>query len=71
MSVRHENIGIVVSMAVIVIGCWIANWDPGEDAAMAIVGAAFVIGYGVIAFLFERDGRRVPPRHGRSRGSSP
>jgi hypothetical protein len=62
MSLRNENIGIVVSAVVMLLGCWIADWDPSEGAAAAIVTASFVLGFTVITLLYERDER---PRHRR------
>jgi hypothetical protein len=63
-ALRNENIGIVVSMTVMLVGCWIVDWNPSETEAAIIMGATFLIGYLVIAVLYERQGRptaRRPP----------
>lgn len=57
MDVRNENIGIVVSTVTLLIGCWLANWDPSDDAAAIIVTAAFVTGWVTITGLYERQRR--------------
>lgn len=57
MDLRNENIGIVVSVVVMVLGCWIADWDPSEGAAAAIMTASFVLGFAAITTLYERDKR--------------
>ncbi len=57
MSLRNENIGIVVSAVVMLLGCWLADWNPSDDAAAAIMTASFVLGFATITVLFERDRR--------------
>ena len=59
MNLRNENIGIAVSMSVMLIGCWLADWNLTEDAAALIMTAAFVTGFATIMLL--------PPRERRSR----
>ncbi len=57
MDVRNENIGIVVSAIVLVLGCWLASWDPSDDAGFAIFTASFVAGLATIVGLHERERR--------------
>jgi hypothetical protein len=64
-TLRNENIGVVVSACVMVVGCWIADWDPSDTAAAVIVTAAFLLGYAVIAVLYERQGRPTARRDAR------
>jgi len=57
MDVRNENIGIVVSTVTLLLGCWLANWNPSDDAAALIVTAAFLTGLAAITGLYERERR--------------
>ena len=57
MDVRNENIGIVVSTVTLLFGCWLANWNPSDDAAALIVTSAFLTGLATITGLYERERR--------------
>jgi hypothetical protein len=58
MNFRKANIAIVVSLSVMLVGCWLADWDPSDDAAALIMTAVLVSGYATLMLL--------PPRPQRS-----
>lgn len=61
MNLRNPNIAIMVSVSVMLIGCWIADWNPSDDAAALIMTAAFVTGFATLMLLPPRP-RRSPRR---------
>lgn len=62
MSLRNENIGVVVTMAIVVLGCWIVGWDPSDDEGAVIVTVAFFAGFATFTIPFERERRRRSSR---------
>ena len=61
MDLRNANIGIVVSISVMLIGSWLADWNPSDNAAALIMTAAFVTGLATLMLLPRRE-RRSPRR---------
>lgn len=59
MGFRNEKIATVVSTVVLIVGCWLADWSPGEDAAFLIVMSTFASGAVVIALLYEWERRAL------------
>jgi len=61
MDLRNPNIAALVSVSVMLIGCWLADWNPNDDAAALIMTASFVSGFATLMLLPPR-----PPRPRRS-----
>jgi len=58
MPLRNENIGVAVSLLVMVLGCWIAGWNPSDGEGAVIMTAAFLSGFATFIIPFERQRRR-------------
>lgn len=58
MSLRNENIALLVALLIMSTGYSIADWNPSDSTAQAVFAVAFVTAFVVSAFLNDRDDRR-------------
>jgi hypothetical protein len=55
---RNENIGLVVSVAILIVGQLVTGWDPNRAESALIVVLMVGSGLGLSMYLNERDRRR-------------
>jgi hypothetical protein len=58
MSLRNENIGLLVALLIMFTAYSITDWDPSDSTAQATFAVAFVTALVVSTLLNDRDDRR-------------
>lgn len=58
MSLRNENIGLAVSVVILIIGQLLTGWDPDRAASALIVVSCVGSAIGLSTYLNERDRKR-------------
>ena len=58
MSLRNENIALLVGISIFLLGYVLTDWDPGRGEALLIAVLMFGTAFVISDYLNQRDDRR-------------